>query len=114
MAGLSGGMTGLSGGMASGLGGGFKLGTSASMKPEVSSTLNRFQSLFKKDLITMQKGGIPKFKRANFARSIDSIKNGGQDTNKEPETFSEKFTEKTKKLSYPIAWIDYFKDVGKG
>lgn len=67
--GLGGGLaSGLGGGLASGLGGGLKLGAGANMKPEVSSTLNRFQSLFKKDLITLQKGGIPKFKRANFSR----------------------------------------------
>lgn len=56
----------------------------------------------------MAKGGIPKFKRANFLRSLDP------EQNKDPETFEEKFADKTKKNSYPIAWIDYYKELGKG
>jgi hypothetical protein len=75
--------------------------------------MNMFATLFKKDLMTMQKGGIPKFKRQNFLRALESILNPGLDQNKEPETFKEKFIDKTKKISYPIAWIDFYKENGK-
>ena len=72
----------------------------------------RFQNMLKKDLMIMGKGGIPIFKRRQFLQKVNDHLNP-QNVNLDPNSFKKKIQDKTKKISYPIAWIDYYKAQGK-